>query len=469
MSGEEKENPLTKIFSPRTVAVIGASRTPMKIGHETLKNVLVQGFKGKVYPVNPNADEILGLKCYPSIKLVPDEVDLAIITVPAKVVLKVVRECAEKKVKGVVIITSGFGEMGEEGKELERQILDVAKKGNVRILGPNTMGFKNATEDLDAGFVFGMPYKGPIALVSQSGALCIGMIHLAVMEKLGLSKVIGVGNKSDIDDADLIEYLDSDPATKVIAMYIEGIKDGKKFLKVARRCRKPIVAIKAGKTEAGAKAASSHTGAMAGEDKIYDATFRQAGIIRAGGINELFDYARALAYQPVPKGDGIGIVSNGGGAAILLADFLVENGLRVPELSPKTVRRLKEILPEIITPRNPVDLVGDAGFFRYEASSRLLLEDENIDGIIITCVHAGYARPREYAGAVMKLVREIKEKKLEKPILSCWIGGQEINEVVEDLKADKIPVYPSTTRAVKAMVALVREGMQCRRANPHTF
>jgi acetyl coenzyme A synthetase (ADP forming)-like protein len=460
MNSNENDSPnyerLRTIFNPSSIAVIGASRTPTKIGHETLKNVLVHNYEGEVYPVNPYAEEILGLKCYPSVKDIPGKIDLAVITVPAPVVPKIMRECAEKGVRGVIIITSGFGETGDQGKQIEQELLETARSAGIRILGPNTMGFKNASEGVDASFVFGMPYKGPIGLISQSGALCIAMIHHANHEKIGLSKVFGVGNKLDISDADLIEYLDRDPETKVIAMYIEGITDGRRFMRAAAECKKPIVAIKAGRTEAGARAASSHTGALAGADRIYDAAFRQTRIIRAGGINELFDYARALAYQPLPRGNRIGIVSNGAGAAILIADCCEDYGLEVPELSEGTLERLRDILPEIVTPGNPVDLVGDADFYRYEAASRALLYDENIDAVIITHVHAGYARPREYVGAVMKLVREqAHDEMLDKPIISCWIGGKEIEEVIEDLKAANIPVYPSTTRAVKAMAALV--------------
>ena len=448
---------LERFFNPKSIAVIGASRTPGKIGYETLKNTLVYDYKGKMYPVNPNADEILGQKCYPNVKAVRDKIDLALIVVPAEMVPGILEECGKKKIKNAVIVSSGFIEIGE--KKLAENILLIAKKYGIRILGPNTMGFKNPVDGLDASFVFGMPYKGSISVVSQSGALSIGVIYHALLEKIGLSKVIGMGNKLDIDDADIIEYLEKDPSTKVIAMYIEDVKNGKKFLSAAKKCSKPIVVIKAGKTKAGAKAVSSHTGAMAGSDKIYDGVFKQADIIRVNDVTELFDVSNALANQPPARGNRVGIISNGGGAGILLADACSDNDLEVPYLNNYTVKKLKKILPPLVTPGNPVDLVADAGFHRYEMATKAVLEDKNIDGVIVTCVHGGYARPREYTGAVLKMVElQRNDPKHDKPIISCWIGGREIEEVTEDLKNENIPVYQDTTRAVNAMKALVKEG-----------
>ena len=308
---------LRPIFSPKSIAVIGASRSPMKIGYEILQNILVQGYTGKVIPINPETPMIMGLKTQPSVLAVKEDIDLAIIAVPAEFVPKVMSECARKKVKGVIVISSGFAETGERGKQLEDEILQIARKGGIRLIGPNTLGYKDPIDSLDAAFVFGMPRPGEIALISQSGALCIGMIYYANGEHIGLSRVISVGNKADVDDADLIEYLSEDPATKVIAMYIEGIKDGRKFLDAARRCQKPIVAIKAGRTPAGSAAASTHTGSLSGSDAVYDSAFKQVHIQRAYDVIELFDYARALAYQPCAPGNRVGIISNGGGAGII--------------------------------------------------------------------------------------------------------------------------------------------------------
>ncbi|MEW6069158.1 MAG: CoA-binding protein [Candidatus Thermoplasmatota archaeon] len=444
-------------FNPRSIAVIGASRTQGKIGYETLKNLIIYDYKGKVYPVNPNAKEILGLKCYSSVKEIKEQVELAIVVVPAQLVPKVLEECGEKSVRGAVIISSGFAEVGNY--ELAEKVLSIAKKYKIRILGPNTMGFKNATDGLDASFVFGMPYKGKISIVSQSGALSVSVIHHALREKIGLAKVVGVGNKLDLSEEDLIEYLANDKDTKVICMYIEGLKDGIKFLEAAKKCDKPIIVIKAGRTEAGAKAAISHTGSLAGSDRIYEGALKQANIIRVRDMTELFDFANALANQPPAKGRRIGIISNGGGAGIMLADTCSENNLLVPELEEETIIKLAKILPPLVKPRNPVDLVADASFYRYEGAMKALLEDKNIDGIIVTCVHGGYARPREYVGAVLKMVElQSKDKAPDKPIICCWVGGKEVEEIIEDLKGANVPVYQDTTRAARAMWSLVKEG-----------
>jgi len=447
---------LRPIFSPKSIAVIGASRSPMKIGYEILQNILVQGYSGKVYPINPEAPEIMGLKTQPSVIAVRDEIDLAIIAVPAEFVPKVMTECAKKKVKGAVVISSGFGEVGEKGKALEEEVLQIARKGGIRLIGPNTLGYKDPIDNLDAAFVFGMPMPGEIALISQSGALCIGMIYYANGEHIGLSRVISVGNKADIDDADLIEYLDRDPATKVIAMYIEGIKDGKKFLDVARKAKKPIVAIKAGRTPAGSAAASTHTGSLSGSDAVYDSAFRQVRIQRAYDVIELFDFARALAYQPPASGGRVGIISNGGGAGIMIADWCESIGLKVPNLAKKTTEALRPHLPSITTARNPLDVTGDARYHRYHATGSIMLSDPNVDSLVMTCVHAGIARPKEYVAAVIKLVEE--KKNLKKPIVACWVGGPEIDEVVQELRVKNIPVYSSAMRAAKAVRCLYDEG-----------
>lgn len=447
---------LRPIFSPKSIAVIGASRSPTKLGFEILQNILVNGYKGKVIPINPETPEILGLRALPSVLATKEEIDLAIIVVPAEFVPKVMSECARKNVKGAIIISSGFGETGERGRQLEKEVLDIARSGGIRVIGPNTLGYKDPVDNLDAAFVFGMPKPGEIALVSQSGALCVGMIYYANGEHIGLSRVISVGNKADVDDADLIDYLDQDKATKVIAMYIEGIKDGKKFLDSARRCRKPIVAIKAGRTPGGSAAASTHTGSLSGSDAVYDSAFKQVHIQRAYDVGELFDFARALAYQPCSRGNRVGIISNGGGAGIMMTDWCESLGMKVPELAKKTRDALTPHLPPITTARNPLDVTGDARFYRYYVTGGMMLNDPNIDSLIMTCVHAGIARPREYVGAVIKLVEE--NKGLRKPIIACWVGGPEVDEVVQELRVKKIPVYPSAMRAARAVRCLYDEG-----------
>lgn len=453
---------LETFFKPKSIAVVGASKNSTKIGHATLKNILISDYDCKVYPINPKEKEILGVKCYKTLNDVPGKIDLVMVSVPAKIVPQIMRECVQKKVENTIIISSGFSEIGDH--KLEDEIKKIAEKSNMRILGPNTMGYKNASDNLDASFVFGVPRKGNLSLISQSGALGIGMIYLANNEYVGVSKIIGVGNKLDIDDDDLIDYFSTDPETKVIGLYIEAIKDGRAFMNSIKACDKPVLVVKAGRSAAGARATASHTGSMAGSDKIYGAAIRQAGGIRCRDLVELFDMARALAGQPPAQGNRIGIITNGGGLGILLTDACEANGLTIPKLSRKTYNKIDKILPDLIRPNNPVDLVGDAGFYRYEASTRALLEDPNIDGVIVASVHGGYARPREFTGAILKMIRERKlHEEFKKPILGTWIGGKEFEDLVLDLKAAGVPIYPSSWRTARAMTALYIEGERIKR------
>lgn len=453
---------LETFFKPKSIAVVGASKNSTKIGHATLKNILISDYDCKVYPINPKEKEILGVKCYKTLNDAPGKIDLVMVSVPAKIVPQIMRECVQKKVENTIIISSGFSEIGDH--KLEDEIKKIAEKSNMRILGPNTMGYKNASDNLDASFVFGVPRKGNLSLISQSGALGIGMIYLANNEYVGVSKIIGVGNKLDIDDDDLIDYFSTDPETKVIGLYIEAIKDGRAFMNSIKACDKPVLVVKAGRSAAGARATASHTGSMAGSDKIYGAAIRQAGGIRCRDLVELFDMARALAGQPPAQGNRIGIITNGGGLGILLTDACEANGLTIPKLSQKTYNKIDKILPDLIRPNNPVDLVGDAGFYRYEASTRALLEDPNIDGVIVASVHGGYARPREFTGAILKMIRERKlHEEFKKPILGTWIGGKEFEDLVLDLKAAGVPIYPSSWRTARAMTALYIEGERIKR------
>jgi len=455
-------NELETFFKPKSIAVIGASKNSTKIGHATLKNIIISNYECDLYPINPKEDEILGIKCYKKLADIPGKVDLVLVCIPAKFVSQIMQECVDKKVENVIIISSGFSEAGNHN--LEDEIKKIVKKADMRVLGPNTMGYKNAADGLDASFVFGVPRKGSLSLISQSGALGIGMIYLANNEFVGVSKIIGVGNKIDIDDDDLIDYFAQDPDTKVIGLYIEGVKDGRAFMNSIKACDKPVLVVKAGRSSAGARAASSHTGSMAGSDKIYGAAIKQAGGIRCRDIVELFDMARALDGQPPTQGNRIGIITNGGGLGILLTDACDANGLTVPKLSDKTYKKIDKILPDIVKPNNPVDLVGDAGFYRYEACTRALLEDPNIDGVIVASVHGGYARPREFTGAILKMIREQKlHEEYKKPILATWVGGRELEDLVWDLKTAGVPIYPSSWRTARSMMALYVEGQRIKK------
>ena len=453
---------LEKFFKPKSIAVVGASKDSRKIGHAALKNILISDYQCEIYPINPGEKEILGLRCYKKITEVPGKIDLVLISIPAKIVPEIMRDCVKKNVRNVIIISSGFSEIGN--KELEKQVETIIKHSNMRVLGPNTMGYKNASDGLDASFVFGNPHEGNVALISQSGALGIGMIYLANNEYMGVSKIIGVGNKIDIDDDDLIDYFSMDPSTKVIGLYIEGLKNGKEFMNSIKACNKPVLIVKSGRSSAGARATASHTGSMAGSDNIYSAAIKQAGGIRCRDVAELFDMAKALAGQPPAQGNRIGIITNGGGLGILLTDSCEENGLSIPKLSYKTYKKIDKILPDLVKPNNPVDLVADAGFYRYEACTRALLEDKNIDGIIVASVHGGYARPEEFTGAILKMIRKRKlHEEYKKPILATWIGGREFEDLVLDLKTAGVPIYPSSWRTARAMMALYLEGKRLKK------
>ncbi len=453
---------LDAFFKPKSIAVVGASKNPTKIGHAALKNILISDYECKIYPINPHEKEILGLKCYTKVVEVPGSIDLVLISVPAKLVPQILSECVKKHVKYVIIISSGFSEIGD--RALENELRQIINNTGMRVLGPNTMGYKNASDSLDASFVFGVPRKGNVALISQSGALGIGMIYLANNEFMGVSKIIGVGNKLDIDDDDLIDYFSTDPETKVIGLYVEGIKDGRAFMNSIKACHKPVLVVKAGRSAAVARATASHTGSMAGSDKIYSAAIKQAGGIRCRDVVELFDMAQALAGQPPATGNRIGIITNGGGLGILLTDACEANGLQIPKLSAKTFKKIDKILPDLIKPNNPVDLVADAGFERYEAATSALLEDPNIDGVIVASVHGGYARPREFTGAILKMVRQRKlHETYKKPILATWVGGREFEDLVWDLKAAGVPIYPSSWRTARSMYALYLEGERLKR------
>ena len=453
---------LDTFFKPKSIAVVGASANSTKIGHAALKNILISDYECKIYPINLKEKKILGLKCYKTVKDVPGNIDLVLISVPAKCVSQILSECLEKNVKNVIIISSGFGEIGNHA--LEEEIKKIIQNSKMRVLGPNTMGYKNASDSLDASFVFGVPRKGNLSLISQSGALSIGMIYLANNEYVGVSKIIGVGNKIDIDDDDLIDYFSTDPETKVIGLYIEGLKDGRAFMNSIKACNKPVLVVKAGRSSAGARATASHTGSMAGSDKIYGAAIKQAGGIRCRDLVELFDMARALAGQPPAQGNRIGIITNGGGLGILLTDACEANGLKIPKLSKKSYNKIDKILPDLVRPNNPVDLVADAGFYRYEAATRVLLEDPNIDGIIVASVHGGYARPQEFTGAILKMIRERRlHEEFKKPILATWVGGREFEDLVVDLKAAGVPIFPSSWRTARAMLALYLEGERIKR------
>ena len=448
---------LEPFFKPKSVAIIGASREPRKFGHVIFKNFIESEFKGRTYPVNPKAEKILGCKVYPSLMEVPGEVDLAVIAVPAPIVPSAVDECLSKNVKAAVIISGGFKEVGEKGEKLELEISNKIEGSKLRIIGPNCLGVFDPLNHVDTLFLpryrLRRPEPGAIAFISQSGAFGSAVLDWAAAKDIGISKFISIGNKIDVDEVDLLEYLAHDPLTKCIAVYVESIVRGREFLKTASKVTgsKPLIVLKGGKTAEGARAALSHTGSMAGSAKIYEGVFEQAGAMQAQTVDELFDYARVLAYQPLPKDEkGIAIVTNGGGFGVISADEVSRLGLKLADLSQATLERLREKLPDYAIPHNPLDLVGDADVERYRFALHAVSSDVNV-GIVLVIVLL------QTSFIESDVVDAITESQVTygKPTIVCSIGGDFTQILVKMLEDEHIPAYATPERAVNAINALV--------------
>ena len=449
---------LDALFNPRSVAIVGASRKPGKIGHEILRNLIEYGFSKKVYPVNPNAQEILGIKSYPSVKNIPDEVDMAVISVPAEKVLDAVKDCGEKGVKVLVVITSGFSEVGNE--ELERKMVELAHKYGMRILGPNIFGIVYTPQRMNATFGPRDILPGSIAFITQSGALGIALMGWTILEEIGLSAIVSMGNMADIDVAEVSEYLANDPNTKVITIYLEGLKPGtgSRFLNVMRNVtmKKPVIVVKAGRSERGAAAAASHTGSLAGSDKVYDAAMRQAGILRALNIEEMFDWARAFALLPLPKGENTVIITNGGGAGVMATDAAEDYGVKLYDPPEDVKNKFRKYMPWFGSPKNPVDLTGMATPKEYYGAVKEALYEDRIHNIVVLYCRTAVCDPMELAKALANAVREAKKDGIEKPITVAMIGGEDVAKAMKYLNRNSIPAYPIPERAVSAMGVLIK-------------
>ncbi len=458
---------LDSIFKPKSIVLIGASRKTESVGHGILVNLLKGGvfksrdcrpFKGKVFLVNPKADSLLGRKCYPSLSEIDEHIDLAIIAVPARVVPGVMKECISKGVKGAIIISAGFGEFGEEGKRLQKEVVRIARKGKIRIVGPNCLGVLRMENSMNASFAPTMPPKGGVAFVSQSGALADSVIDWAIDERYGFSNIISYGNKADLDAEDFMEWLAEDDETKVITLYIEGVKDGRRFLNIAKKvCRKkPVIALKAGRGMAGTKAISSHTGSLAGSYKVYEAAFKQAGIIQADNVEELFDLAKAVSEQPPCKKNSIAIVTNGGGCGVLAADYCEDFGVRLAEFKKSTIKKLEKSgkMHPAYSGRNPLDIVGDALPERYKIAVNILLSEDYIHGMIVLQTLQTMTDPVEDA----KVVVAAQKKWPKKPIICVYMGGKFSKSGINYLEEHNIPDYNDPRKAAKAMWALVERG-----------
>ncbi len=445
---------LEALFKPSSIAVIGASREPGKVGHEILRNILNSGYAGRIYPINPNADEILGIRCYTSLVDVPENVDLGIIAVPASLVPKIVEDAGLKNIKTLIIISAGFRETGTEGAKIENEVINTCKKYGIRVLGPNCLGIIDTHIPLNASFAPIMPERGEITFISQSGALSTAVLDWAVEERIGFSKVLSLGNMADIDETDLILEAAEDETTKVILLYLEGIKEGSKFIDVVQRVtrKKPVIALKSGITEAGSRAVSSHTGSLAGSDLAFTLAFEKAGVIRVNNAEELFDLAEAFSSQPNILGSNIAIITNAGGPGILASDACDKYGLKVAPITAQVIEKLRKKLPPAAGFFNPIDVLGDAPAERYGFVIESILESSEVDGILVILTPQAMTKPSETAKAII----EVKKKSLSKPIVASFFGGKSLENAIIELQQARIPNYEFPERAIKSLSALFK-------------
>ena len=455
---EASARQLQRLFEPRSVAIVGASTKPGKVGHDILKNMLSSGYGGEVYPINPHAEEILGKKCYPSVLGVPGEIDLVVVVVPAASVLPVIEECGKKGVKLGIVISAGFKESGPEGIERERRLGELARQFGMRIVGPNCLGVMSTSNGLNTTFAQGMPRRGNVALMSQSGALATAIIDWSIQQGIGYSKFVSFGNGVDVGVVDLLRAWEDDAETTVIVAYIEGLRNGPMFMEVARQvsAKKPVIVVKAGGTQAGARAVSSHTGSLAGSEQAYNAAFLQCGVIRANSMEELFDLAIAFSYQGPPRGRNVAIVTNAGGPGIMATDAAERVGLRLASLDAGTVQALRKQLPEASNFYNPVDVLGDADADRYVYAAENLLRDPNVDSVLAVLTPQAMTRPKETAEKLGSASAQSR-----KPVLACFMGGNAIAEAQEVLNKHKIPNYPYPERAVQSLAKMAEYREWC--------
>lgn len=444
---------LEKFFDPQSVAVIGASREPDKLGHAVIHNLVECGYTQDhtVYPINPKADEILGIKAYPSVLDIPGPVDLGVIVIPYKYVQDALQECGKKGIPAVVIITAGFREAGHEGLIREQEVLKVAREHNIRLIGPNCLGIIDTFTPLNASFAAGTPPKGPMNFTSQSGALGTAVLDWAIAGRMGFSKFVSLGNKADINEIDLFRHWAEDPNCNVIMAYIEGVPDGQVFLEASREIgkKKPIVALKSGVTQSGSRAVSSHTGSLAGSEQAYNAAFRQAGIVRADTMEEMFDFSLAFGYQPLLPGDRIAVITNAGGPGILATDAIERSGLQLARLENETIQMLTSYLPDAASAANPVDVLGDAMADRYEFALDIVSKDPNVDGILVILTPQAMTNIKGTAEAVANLSDSI-----DRPVLTSFMGEARANEGIDILTKRGVPNYPFPERAISALKAM---------------
>ncbi|RPI89116.1 MAG: CoA-binding protein, partial [Chloroflexi bacterium] len=441
---------LNNLLQPKSVAIVGASTQPGKIGYTVIENLLKGGYQGKIYPINPTASEILNLPVFPNISAVPGDIDLAVITVPVKLACQVIEECGQKGIKALSVITSGFSEVGRQ--DLEQEMLDIARHYGMRILGPNIVGTLSNSDKLNASFAPFLPFPGKATLITQSGALLIAMDAITYTRKVGFDKMISIGNMADINFADLITWLDTDDHTSCICLYIEGLKDGRRFIEASRNTKKPIIALKAGVSAHGAAAAASHTGSLAGAVKVYGAAFQQAGVVQASDLNNLFDRTLALSLQPPLRKENLLIITNGGGVGVLATDAAERYGIPL-KFAPEDVQsELKKHMPDYGSAKNPVDLTGMAGNDWYYKSVKFAFAHPWTDGLVVLYCETAITNPVEIAQAVKKAIDDSGVK--DRPVVVSMVGGTRCDEAMQWLVENGIPAYPTPDQAMNSMAAL---------------
>lgn len=439
---------LEAVFNARTVAVVGASNNPDKTGYQVLKNLIDGGYQGRIYPINPKAGEILGLKCCAELKDAPEAIDLAVVIVPAKLVPEVMRQAAAKQAKGAVIISGGFRETGNA--ELEAEVMRIANDHDIAVIGPNCQGINYTPNNLCATWPL-LTKKGAMAVIAQSGTIGAAMGGWAEEDQLGFTSVVALGNKAGVGEIELLDYFTHDPVTKVIALNIEGVKDGAEFMRLSRAAlaQKPVVVLKPGRTAKGAEAAASHTKSIAGSDQIFDAACQQLGLIRAEGIAEFYDYAKILGLLPKPAGNRLMVITSSGGSGILAADTAEDLGISLEPLAPAIAQALTAILPNQCVVANPLDLTGDATAQRYLDALEVAVKADNIDAYLVI-----FGDPIENAAAVMGRIKTLTDK----PLLAAFLGGGQVEKAeVPLLNSAGVPAFPTPERAVRALAALLRK------------
>lgn len=444
---------LSGFFEPRSVAVVGVARDEGKVGHFVFDNLRAGGFDGPVYPVNPRAEEVHGVRCYPSVKALPEVPELVVVVVPAHAVAEVIDDCVEVGVTSVIVISAGFKETGREGGALERELAQKARDGGIRLLGPNCLGLISTKAHLNASFAAGMPPDGAISFMSQSGALGTAVLDWAAGEGIGLAHFVSLGNRADLSETDLLHEWSGDPKTRVIVAYLESVADGPGFVEAAARASesKPILAVKSGGSDAGARAVSSHTGSLAGSEAAYDAAFLRAGIIRAGTVQELFDFAVAFSLQPLPAGSGgVAILTNAGGPAVMATDACERAGVALASLDNSTTEALRLMLPAAASLYNPVDILGDAEPERYEGALRLVYADPNVHCVLCVLTPQAMTDATRTAEALVRVASEYPET----CTVACFMGRDSVEEAWALLRGRGVPNYPFPERAVAAIGAL---------------